>query len=230
VSSFGAWDAGGSLGQRHLVAVVPLLAVPFAVLLREVRRLGGQARSLVAASVVTSVVVTWASSVPWPYPSSGIGNPFAEVALPLWRRGVLPTATLEALGLGFPVAITVFVLLAVAAVVLVARAPCGASRLEQWKHPAIALVVSWCVLAAMARVQVADGDHAARSRHALTPVVDREGRRPGARALRESPEGGVEERLRLQQARAAEGDVEGALGALDFGRGGDHIDGSPPSR
>jgi hypothetical protein len=91
ISSFSYWQAGGTVSQRHLTALTPWLAMPITALVASELRSGGRICGfLLAAAGLFSIFVITACTVPFPFFSTQYPNPLFELALRLWRYGMIP--------------------------------------------------------------------------------------------------------------------------------------------
>lgn len=117
VSSMVAWKGGWSVGPRYLGAIIPLMILPVAVYLGTPAGSRPGVRILVAAAVMTSMVVYGLSSAVYPHLPEGIQNPFFEIVLPLVKTGHVPWslgafAGLRGLASALPYLLVLAVLLA----------------------------------------------------------------------------------------------------------------------
>ena len=112
ISSFGYWQAGGSVGQRHLTALVPFMLIPIAAFLNWIPRKRGWPLLFTASFLFAlSVMVTVLASIPWPYPSPRYSNILSQIAIPFWRDGLLPPHMGEGFGLSIPASTAPFFIL-----------------------------------------------------------------------------------------------------------------------
>lgn len=93
ISGFVDWQAGDSMGPRHLVPVIPLLGLAAALVLRDRPRLAATTWALVASSAALCVVGAWA----YPYFPASVKNPLFEVVVPVLLDGGAPPAAMDAL-------------------------------------------------------------------------------------------------------------------------------------
>jgi hypothetical protein len=188
ISSFGYWVGGGSVGQRHLTPLVPLLLLPFAEVVRRVatlRTLRLSTEAMLRALVLVGVVVTVVSSIPWPFASPGYTNPLAQIELQMWRDAILPASLGEALGLPVEWAAIVFIVW-VGAIALWAIAQVeGVSGHARVVVTSAAIALAAGGLAWHSRQAHAPGLEArhTRDRAGITKLVDPGARRPAAREI-----------------------------------------------
>lgn len=111
-ASYVMWWGGFAIGPRHLIPMLPFLAVPVAWVLQRASR-SLPLRIGTAALIATSVAVVWAQSLGGPdFPADTIQRPLTEYSLPHLVEGNLPLNVGMLLGLGghlslFPWAVTV---------------------------------------------------------------------------------------------------------------------------
>jgi hypothetical protein len=90
-SSFGYWIGGDVVGPRHLTPLIPFLFVPAAAFLdRAAGSAGRTAMVLFTAASLVSVIMTGASTVPFPFFPTPFVNPFRDLALAFWEKGIFP--------------------------------------------------------------------------------------------------------------------------------------------
>ena len=92
MTSFSGWEGGASFGPRHILPMIPLLAIPIAVL---------RGRVLIGATVVLLVVsaaMQFIATAVDPMPSGGIRQPMQKYYLPVFRSGEIPADTLQVIG------------------------------------------------------------------------------------------------------------------------------------
>ncbi|MBM4363789.1 MAG: hypothetical protein FJ104_14000 [Deltaproteobacteria bacterium] len=82
VSSYEWWQGGAAFGSRHLVPMLPFVAVPVAL---AASRRPGLGATLAAVSAATMLVVTSVQ----PKPAERFSRPFTEYVLPTFLRGDL---------------------------------------------------------------------------------------------------------------------------------------------
>jgi hypothetical protein len=184
ISSFGYWQGGGTVGQRHLTPLVPFLLLPVAEILRRLRE--GRRAALqvpLRASIAVGIVLTVGCTVPWPYVSSAYANPWSEISLPMWREAIVPPALLEAVGFSLPAAILVFFLAVGATLWTVAAGPPAWPWRTRLLHgSAVVTVAALALLGALHHSYrpEAQGRYV-RDRQGIARLVDFTDRRPAAR-------------------------------------------------
>ena len=100
ISSFSYWQAGGTVSQRHLTALTPFLLPPIAVFARSLKSPdAAPLRVLYATAGLFSIAVVTACTVPFPFFSTQYPNPLYELALRLWRLGLVPYSVGRTVGL-----------------------------------------------------------------------------------------------------------------------------------
>ena len=92
MASFKGWEGGASFGPRHILPMLPLLAIPIAFL--QGRVLAGIAVALLVVSASMQFVATAVD----PLPSGGILQPMRRYYLPVFRTGEIPPDTLQVMG------------------------------------------------------------------------------------------------------------------------------------
>jgi hypothetical protein len=220
ISSFGYWQGGGTVGQRHLTPLVPFLLLPVAEVLRRLQRSDQVAwHSLARAPVVVGIVLTLGCTIPWPYVSAAYANPWPEISLPMWREYILPPSLLEAIGFSVPGSAFGFFVIVGGALAFIAAGP------GRWPWPRrlvhASVVVTLAALAILGAEYLNVDAHRSsrhlRDRSGIARLVDPDGRRPALREEHQLTETagrgalGAEEARRLGFLRARRGDVEGAL-------------------
>ncbi|MFA6034195.1 MAG: hypothetical protein WC889_14950 [Myxococcota bacterium] len=91
ISSFSYWQGGGTVSQRHLTALTPWLLIPItAFTAHAIRSRSAACQWLCAALGLFSIFAITASTVPFPFFSTQYPNPLYELALRLWRLGLIP--------------------------------------------------------------------------------------------------------------------------------------------
>lgn len=94
VSGFVDWTAGASVGPRHLLPGLPLMAVGSMVLLQASPASAGRRIALAAAAgpILSAFALSAAAAWTFPYAIESIVNPVAELAIPvLLEAGPAPT-------------------------------------------------------------------------------------------------------------------------------------------
>ena len=84
IASFNGWEGGASFGARHILPIVPLLAIPIAFL---------RGRLLLAIAVVlalASFAMHFMATAVDPMPAGGIRFPMRAYYLPVFRTGNIP--------------------------------------------------------------------------------------------------------------------------------------------
>jgi hypothetical protein len=111
-ASYWAWSGADSVGPRHLISLLPFLALPIVFVLNEVRR--AWQKAAVAALVILSIAHVWIQSLAaQAFPSEIIGQPLLEYGLPLVLAGDLRLNVGNVLGLrGLTVVIPLLALVA----------------------------------------------------------------------------------------------------------------------
>lgn len=180
ISGFGDWTAGASMGPRHLVPVIPVLALAAALALRSRPRLTAAVGALAVSSFALCVVGAWV----YPYFPTAVRNPLFEVALPILLDTGLPPAALDAL---LPSPIGLLVGLAIAAAVLAPsgwRAVRALPRTTVTVAVAAALAVAHVALAMLPATSGPDADR--RVLHERAAALDVLGHDAQAQAIRKA--------------------------------------------
>lgn len=180
ISGFVDWPAGASMGPRHLVPVMPLLAMAAALALRGHPRLTVAVGALAASSAVLCFVGAWV----YPYFPSAVRNPLFEVVLPVLVDTGPPPAALDAL---VPSPLGLLFGLAVACALLV---PPSWRALRALARPAVALAVALALAVThvgLALLPVTEGPAAEREvLRERAFVLDTLGHDAEARAIRQA--------------------------------------------
>jgi hypothetical protein len=96
--SYWSWSGADSVGPRHLVSLLPFLALPIVFVLNEARR--AWQRAAVAVLVILSIGEVWIQSLAaQAFPSEMIARPLLDYGLPLVRAGELRLNVGNVLGL-----------------------------------------------------------------------------------------------------------------------------------
>ena len=99
-SAFGYWISGDVVGPRHLTPLIPFLMIPAAMLLDRTVREGDRiTMTLFTATAVVSVLITTASTIPFPFFPTPFVNPFRDLAIAFWREGIIPYSAGRLVGL-----------------------------------------------------------------------------------------------------------------------------------
>jgi hypothetical protein len=99
-SAFGYWIGGDVVGPRHLTPLIPFLLMPMAAFLgRSVGEGSVWKTSAFVAAGAVSVVMTTASTIPFPFFPTPFVNPFRDLALAYWEKGIFPYNMGRLLGL-----------------------------------------------------------------------------------------------------------------------------------
>lgn len=91
ISSFSYWQAGGTISQRHLCAIIPFLILPLGIFIRWL--IENRLYSLlviVSSFILLSMLIIPYATVPFPFFSTVYPNPIFELPLNLWRWGAIP--------------------------------------------------------------------------------------------------------------------------------------------
>lgn len=132
ISGFVDWQAGDSMGPRHLVPAIPLLGLAAALVLRDRPRLAAATWALVASSAALCVAGAWV----YPYFPASVRNPLFEVVVPVLFDGGAPPAAMDAL-LPPPLGLACGLLALVALL-----GPPAVRSLRAVRHPAVALALA----------------------------------------------------------------------------------------
>jgi hypothetical protein len=86
--TYWVWDGGASVGPRHLVVMLPFLALPTVCVIDRAER--RWKRVLVLALVGISILGVWSQTIVGDdFPLPGVGQPILDHALPLLKAGAL---------------------------------------------------------------------------------------------------------------------------------------------
>jgi hypothetical protein len=220
ISSFGYWEGGGTVGQRHLTPLVPFLLVPIAEILRRLQQSDEVAwHALVRAPMAVGIVLTLGCTIPWPFVSAAYANPWPEISLPMWREYILPPSLLEAAGFSVSGSAFGFFVITGGVLAFIAAGP----RRWPWSRRLVhGSVVTTLAALAVLGAEYLNVDAQSLSRHlrdrsGIARLVDPNGRRPALREERRLAERASQGVLTAEEARrlgfllARRGDMEGAL-------------------
>ncbi|MCX7957832.1 MAG: hypothetical protein N3B13_02165 [Deltaproteobacteria bacterium] len=91
ISSFSYWQAGGTISQRHLTALIPFMMIPLAIFTNIVIEKNNKIILLTIASLILfSMLLIPYATIPFPFFSVAYPNPLFELPLNLWRWGAIP--------------------------------------------------------------------------------------------------------------------------------------------
>ncbi len=91
ISSFSYWQAGGTISQRHLTALIPFLMIPLALFAKVViEKENLLLLLLLSAFMLFSMIMIPYATIPFPFFSVAYPNPLFELPLNLWYWGAIP--------------------------------------------------------------------------------------------------------------------------------------------
>ena len=91
ISSFSYWQAGGTISQRHLTALIPFLIIPTAIALKSlVENEIFLVFVFASALMLFSLIMIPYATIPFPFFSTVYPNPLFELPLNLWHWGAIP--------------------------------------------------------------------------------------------------------------------------------------------
>lgn len=91
ISSFSYWQAGGTISQRHLTALIPFLTIPLAVVIKKIIEKEQYLILIFLASLMLySMLLIPYATIPFPFFSVVYPNPLFELPINLFRWGSIP--------------------------------------------------------------------------------------------------------------------------------------------
>lgn len=91
ISSFSYWQAGGTISQRHLTALIPFLIIPLGIYTKIIiENHQKYLLILLSAFLLFSMLMIPYATIPFPFFSVVYPNPLYELPLNLWRWGAIP--------------------------------------------------------------------------------------------------------------------------------------------
>lgn len=142
---------GWTVSQRHLVPAVPFMALSAGAWLS--RHDGPWTRALSAGLILPSIFVCSLSAALWPHYQESLKNPFWQLGVPLFWKGLLEPERLP--GMSAPFWLVLAIVVAAASLVLALAARGFTRTRTRWLVPGGALVLGAALLA-LARLPARD--------------------------------------------------------------------------
>lgn len=144
VAGFADWPAGDCVGARHLLPIVPLLAVGLAHVWTW-PKLNALGRALLTAAIVAGVLMHLPSVATFPYHFHQMPRPVLELGWPLVVQGHFSPSLGRFVGIPDDWAFALFVALVALPWLLLDRLPRGEATGRRWVHVGLvtAVLVVW---------------------------------------------------------------------------------------